>query len=145
VLPAIRRPGNAAAALVGLGLVAAIAAVVLAFVPLSASHAIGFTELWLRPEATPTGARIGVGVGNEEKQATGYILTTRFAGRPAAVVNRVRLDPGEKTVVYVPAPRPPLGGRPIRVAVDLARAEDPHEVYRHVYGWVPVTGASNRE
>lgn len=139
-LPALPRPTPGAAALAGVGLVAVIVAVVLAFVPLGASHAIGFSELWLRPELTPAGKTVAIGVGSEEKQTTGYILTTRFGAAAAPIVQRLILEPGEKRAVSVPAPATATGGlRPVPVSVDLALADKPHRVYRHVYGWIPQT------
>jgi hypothetical protein len=140
-LPTLSRPSPLAAAAAGLGALAAAAAVVLAFVPLSATHAIGYTELWLLPDraaATPT-ARIGV--GNEEKEATSYLLTARFGGGRPAVERAVSLDPGETEVLELPAPPGPAGG-PVFVRVDLARAEAPDRVYRQVYGWLPAAGES---
>jgi len=138
--PAPWRPGVLAATLATLGLLAAAGGVVLAFIPLSATHAVGFTELWLRPAPNAAAPTARIGVGNEEKEATSYVLTAHFGGGRPAVQREVSLEPGETTVLDLPAPPGPEG-KPVFVLVDLARAEAPDRTYRQVYGWLPAGGS----
>ena len=122
----------------GLGaLVAVVAALVLAFVPLSNNDAVGFTELSIHPVAAPGGAAVRVGVGSEEQKATVYRLQVRFGGGGAPVVRRIQLAPGESSVLQVLASPQPRAGRPTRVAAALYRAGEPKRPYRLVYGWIP--------
>jgi hypothetical protein len=145
-LPAPRRSGEPFrlpgvgplnAGLAGAGLLATVAAVVLAFTPLSASHAEGFTALWLRPFDSNAGAGVRVGVGSEEKQAISYRLEVHFAGSGAPIEREVELEPGQTSVLRVLAAPQPTAGSPRFVSATLFLADQPEQVYRHVYGWVP--------
>jgi hypothetical protein len=126
----------ASAALAGAALLAVGAALVLAFVPLAATHAVGFTELWLRPYDSGAGAGVRVGVGNEEKQETAYLLRAHFGAR-ASVETELSVDPGDTAILPLRATPPPRRGEPVFVSVALYLAEDPNHVYRRVYGWIP--------
>ncbi|HEY2716693.1 MAG TPA: hypothetical protein VGI73_10795 [Solirubrobacterales bacterium] len=127
-------PLNAALALAGL--LATVAAVILAFTPLSASHAEGFTALWLRPFESNAGAGVRIGVGSEEKGQTSYRLVVHFAGSGAPIEREVELEPGQTSVVRVLAAPQPTAAAPRFVSATLYLADQPDQVYRHVYGWV---------
>jgi uncharacterized membrane protein len=132
-----RPRASASAGLLGLGgLLAAVAALVLAFVPLSATHAEGFTELWLRPVQTAGGAAVRVGVGSEEKQATDYLLRVQFRGGGEPIVRPLTLEPGETTVLPVFASPQPVPARPGFVTATLFRRDQPARAYRRVYAWI---------
>lgn len=134
--PTLPRVTPASAALAGAALLAVAAALVLAFVPLSSTHAVGFTELWLRPYDAAAGAGVRVGVGSEEKQATEYLLRAEFGGDREPIETELRVEPGTTTVVPL-LTRPPRRGEPVLVSVELFRADEPDRVYRRVYGWIP--------
>ncbi|HEY1854922.1 MAG TPA: DUF1616 domain-containing protein [Solirubrobacterales bacterium] len=126
---------NAAVALAGV--LAAAAAIVLAFTPLSASHAEGFTALWIRPFDGPAGAGVRVGVGSEEKQPTSYRLEVHFAGSGAPIERRLELEPGQTSVLRALAAPQPTPGTPRFVSATLYLAGQPSRAYRNVYAWVP--------
>jgi Protein of unknown function (DUF1616) len=128
--------GPLSAALALGGLLATVAAVVLAFTPLSASHAEGFTALWIRPFDSNAGVGVRVGVGSEEKEETSYRLEVHFAGSGAPIERGVELEPGETSVVRVLAAPQPTAGQPRFVSATLFLAGQPDRAYRHVYGWV---------
>lgn len=119
------------------GLLAACAGVAVAFHPVSADKAEGFTELWLRTSAAP--GAVAVGVGNQEHQTTKYGLIARFAGARPAVLH-VELRPGERDLLTMPVRGRTRSG-PIEVAVTLYREGFPNQPYRRVSGWVPRKGA----
>lgn len=139
-LPRMAPIGAPSAALGIAGLLAAVAAIVLAFTPLSASHAVGFTALWMRPGNGAAGGGVRVGVGSEEKQRTSYRLQVRFAGQPTPTAQRIVLDPGETKVLRLSAEPQPAAGRPLFVESSLYLSGEPDHPYRRVYGWVPAGG-----
>jgi hypothetical protein len=129
-----RRPrlSPAQAVIAGAGLLAAGAAVGLAFVVLPAQNAIGHTELWIDPS---TSQSVDVGVKSQEQHSTSYFLKVRTgAGKP--VVRLFDLLPGEETTVRVPSP---AVGAP--AVAELFRQSDPEGVYRRVYVRPPKAGA----
>jgi uncharacterized membrane protein len=131
----VLRP-RAAAVVLGLGALVLVAgALVLAYVPLSNSKAVGFSELWLRPVDSAAGSAVRIGVGSEEQAATAYRLQVRFGGS-APVVRSLRLKPGETTVVQLDAEPQPRVGRPILVSAGLFRRGERERPYRHVYTWL---------
>ncbi|MGE5407804.1 MAG: hypothetical protein ACM3NV_04260 [Syntrophothermus sp.] len=135
--PSLPRPAALQIGLGAVGVAAVVAAVVLAFVPLPATHAVGFTELWLRPDAANAGERWAeVGVRSQEKRATSYRLVVRVgeSGRPRP--RSLRLEPGEAVAVPIPVPPGLARDRAVPVSATLFLAADPARPYRHVYGWV---------
>jgi len=127
----LRRPAPAALAMVLAGLILAGGAIALAYVPPSASHAIGYTELWMQPG----GSAVRVGVGNQQHTNTGYELQVRFGAGSAPISRSLQLAPGEQAVLRLPAP----GGAPaapLRVVATLFREDDPGVAYRRVNGWI---------
>ncbi|HEV2728227.1 MAG TPA: DUF1616 domain-containing protein, partial [Solirubrobacterales bacterium] len=96
---AFRRPRLSFAkpdgALVALGLLAGIAAVVLIFIPFSAKDAIGYSELWIQPRdsAEPT---VLVGVASREQEGERFTLEMRTgASEKPFEVDSFELGPGE--------------------------------------------------
>jgi hypothetical protein len=140
---AISRPSLGAAALLAAALLLIVAAVVIAFVPLTAKHAIGYSELWLRPYSGPGVAGVRIGVGNQEKDSTEYVVRTRFGARPQLSRTRIVLAPGERTTIRVPA-LPPPRLRPTLAVVQLFLAGEPDRPYRQVYDWVSAPGETDR-
>jgi uncharacterized membrane protein len=132
--PTWPRASRAQAAVLAGGAVAAILAVVLAFTPLPATHAIGYTELWMQPFSATGREGVRVGIGNAEQKRVGYGLEVRFA-RGGTAVRRFALDPGEHRVIRFLARHG--HGRPQRVVAVLYRFRNPERPYRRVSGWTP--------
>ncbi len=137
--PPRRRPSLGAIGFVLGGLAATAAALVLAFTPVAAKHAVGYSELWLRPfdHGGTTGVRVGV--GNEEHDLVGYGVIAKFGNGRRLVTRRFALEPGQRHVVVVPSDRQ-NASKPERVAVTLYREGEPNVPYRRVSGWVPAGG-----
>ncbi len=127
------RSGVASIVLVALGLLAAGAGVAVAFHPVAASRAKGFTELWLDPGTSEEFFRVGV--GSEEHHATSYLLVAHIGGAKT-VERRLKLKPGERRVLTLPV-RERFAAGSISVEVTLYRAAAPNKAYREVNGWVP--------
>jgi len=123
-----------------IGLLAAAAAIVLAFTPLSASNAVGFTALWMRPVDGAAGTGVRVGVGSEEKYTTSYRLQVHLAGESKPTGRRIVLEPGETKVLRLIVSPPPSAARPAFVTADLYLTGEPDRPYRRVYGWIPAGG-----
>jgi uncharacterized membrane protein len=121
-----------------LGLLAAGAGLALAFHPVSADKAVGFSELWLGTGAAADS--FGVGVGNQEHRTVDYGVIARVVGAET-VVRHLELKPGERKVLTLPVKGRRKAG-PIRVAVTLYREGFPDQPYRRVSGWVPSQSAS---
>jgi hypothetical protein len=139
------RVNRAQAALVGLGAVAMVAAIVLAFTPLGAKQAVGYTELWIQPrtvEGNP-GARIGIGSG--ERGDSSYRLEVDFGGNPAPP-RQIELAPGEETTVdlFFDSPTPPTATAPALVTATLFSEDgpDPERPFRQVKAWIPAAEES---
>ena len=97
------------------------AALVLAYVPLSNSEAVGFTELWMRPVADARrrrGADRGRqrGAEGDRLPAPGPLRRRRRPGRPQDPAR-----PGESSVLQLLASPQPTAGRPTLVAAALYR------------------------
>ncbi len=122
------------AALYAVGGLAAVAALVLAQIPVTASNADGFTALWLLPAKDHGSARVGV--SSNEQEPTSYRLFVRTE-RDSGVTRRFRLEPGEERQFTVELD-PNLAGR--RVTASLYRDQKPQRVYRRVTNWLPDEG-----
>jgi uncharacterized membrane protein len=135
------RSGVVSTVLVALGLLAAGAGVALAFHPVDAPRAKGFSELWLD---TGTSANlIRVGVGNQEHRALRYGIIARFEGAKTAI-RHVELKPGERKVETLPVRgRTATGSIPVEVT--LYREGIPNQPYREVNGFVPRRAADTGE
>ena len=117
------------------GLACTAAALAITFTVHSAKHADGYTALWLLPptprDAAQGGARVGV--DSEEQGPRAYRLQIRVGGRPAEIVRRFSLEPGETRVLKL---RPPSRSRAAPVRAKLFLQNEPGEVYRRVSGWL---------
>ena len=131
--PAMRLPSIAVIALMVPGLVAAVAAISLAFIPLHAKNVRGYTELWWQPAQIQDQSGIRVGVRSNEQKRTSYRLTVQIGRRRSN--GTFALAPGESQLVYVPVPRRQVA---IRLVVKIWLGKAPHStgVYRYVYGWI---------
>jgi len=136
----LRRPAAATLAMGLAGLVLAGGAVALAYTPLSAGHAIGYTELWMQPAGD---AAVRVGVGNQQHTSTGYELQVQFGRGTAPVSRSLRLDPGEQAVIELPAPAG-APSQPLPVIATLFREDTPGLAYRRVNGWLLPPGEPSR-
>lgn len=128
-----RPQGVAPLLAVALGVLAAGASLALAFHPVSATKAVGFSELWIDTGASPD--RFKVGIGNQEHTALGYGVIAHIVGAEA-VTRHVELKPGERRVLTIPVKGRRKPG-PLRVGVTLYREGFPDQPYRRVSGWVP--------
>jgi uncharacterized membrane protein len=121
------------AALIAVGVLAAVIAMFVAFHPVSAGRAVGYTELWIEPleQATPA-ARVGV--ASREQETARFTIEMRMGGSERPFEARsFRLAPGDERELLV---RPPgSGGRPLKVSATLFR-EGFVEPYRRVAAWV---------
>jgi uncharacterized membrane protein len=132
-----RRPGRRLspapldAVLFAVGGLAAVGAIVLAQIPVTASNADGFTALWMLP--SQDGGRARVGISSNEQAPTSYRLYVRTE-RDSGITKRFTLDPGEERRFSVEL-TPDLAGR--RVTASLYRDQKPQRVYRRVTSWLP--------
>lgn len=136
---AFRRPrlklARQDAGLLALGLVAAVAAVVLIFIPFSAKDAIGYSEMWIEPrlEAAAPSAIVGVASREQESDRFRVEMRTNLSETPFEVTS-FELSPGEREELVV---RPPVKGeRPVKVSATLFR-EGFSQPYRRVAAWIP--------
>lgn len=136
----LRRPAAATLAMALIGLALAGAAIALAYVPLSASHAVGYTELWIQPAGS---GAVRVGVGNQQHTRTGYQLQVKFGAGAEPISRSIELDPGEQAVVRLSAPEgsPPA---PLQVVATLFRDDTPGVAYRRVNTWLLRPGERSR-
>jgi hypothetical protein len=128
--PRPRLRGFEAAMLAGAGL-AAIAALALGFSTVPAEDAVGYTQLWVLPEAGSRGSEAQVGVRSQEQNSVAYDLRVRV-GAQGLVKRSFRLAPGETRLVKLRAPPGSEGSTPI--VATLLRHNQPFSVYRRVKG-----------
>jgi hypothetical protein len=130
------------------GLATAVAALILASATVPAKEALGYTQLWILPEAGTQGSEAQVGVRSQEQDPADFDLRIRVgrlgpgarseASAPPAreVVKRsFRLDPGEARVIRVDAP-PGSSAAKVPVVATLLLHNRPFTVYRRVKGWL---------
>jgi uncharacterized membrane protein len=135
---AFRRPrlklAGRDAGLAALGLVAAVVAVALIFIPFSAKDAIGYSELWIEPkEGAVPSAVVGVASREQESDRFTVELRTNLSDIPFEVTS-IELSPGEEEELLV---RPPVEGeRPVKISATLFR-EGISQPYRRVAAWIP--------
>lgn len=136
-------PSRAEAGLLAAGALAAIAAIVLPFVTVPSTHAVGYTEMWIQPVAGASTAAVRIGVGNREQEGAAYELRVRFGGEDGEIVRRrLDLEAGEAIALRVPASDPPPAERALPVSAALFRVDTPDRPYRRVSAWVPAAGGS---
>lgn len=115
-----------------LGAVAAAAvALVLASHTVPADDALGYTQLWILPQAGSGGSEAQVGVRSQQQAPVDYDLRVRI-GDQRLVKRSFRLAPGEARVVKLRAPPATVGTVP--VIATLLRHNRPTKVYRRVKG-----------
>jgi uncharacterized membrane protein len=129
-----------AALLLG-ALLAAGAALVLAWTPLPAKNAVGYTELWMLPNDAAKPAGVRVGVVSQSQHRTAYRLQLRIEGQGRPISSQLVLDPGQKRVLDVPVSGQGSTGF-VRVSALLYRRDRPDSIYRRVSGWVPEAEAA---
>jgi uncharacterized membrane protein len=123
------------ATLLGVGVAAALAAMVLAQIPLSADKAEGFTSLWMLPARGGEDA-MRVGVASNQQDDEEYRLVVRVAGKDAGGPRKLTVAPGEEKVLRVPIDLP-AGTKPVRVGASLYRTEAPKTLFRRVSYFIP--------
>jgi hypothetical protein len=140
---ALPRPNGAQAALLAGGGLAIVAAIALAFTPLSATDATGFTEAWIQPLDKGNGVRIGV--GSAERHDSSYHLVVRF-GKGRAVTRQFGLQPGQKEVLIVgdnrAAASPTGAAIPVTAILYKEDSLEPDHPFRRVSTWLaPARGS----
>lgn len=129
-------PKRGEAALLGAGMVAGIAAIVLAFQPMSAKDAVGYSEMWIQPFDGNRSSGVQIGVGNRMQQRGFYLLRVRFGGEDGKMaVRSFTLEPGEDEVLRLPAAARP-SGKPLPVVATLFRPSRSDRPYRRVSDWI---------
>jgi hypothetical protein len=135
------RPNGAQATLLAGGGLALLAAVVLAFTPLAATNATGFTEMWIQPLAADNGVRIGI--GSAERDDSSYRLVVNFGGT-REVTRRLTLEPGGREVLALGESRATSSPVAIPVTATLYKEDspEPDQPFRRVSTWLgPAEGA----
>lgn len=131
LIPGLRIGRRDGGLLLGGGALAA-AAVALTLIPLPAKNAIGYTQLWMLPEAG-SGDGVTIGVASQEKNRVKYRLKVKLDDGRSPVTSSLVLEPGERRVLEVP-----IGdlkpGTAVPVTARLFRPEQP-TAYRRVTGW----------
>jgi uncharacterized membrane protein len=130
------RLNPAQAGLFTLGALAVVAAIVLAFIPVGAKNALGYTQMWIQPLA---GAKTGVeiGVGSAEQKEASYRLWVKFGGGEAPQGRYFKLAPGETQIVKLLTEKQPVANEQIRAA--LFKRNGPDHAYRRVSTWITPT------
>ena len=113
------------------GVVAAVVAIVLSSSTVPVEDAIGYTQLWVLPQAGSEGREVQVGVRSQQQTSTDFDLRVRI-GRDALARRSFRLAPGETRLVKLRAPPGSEGTLP--VVATLLRHNRPFSVYRRVKG-----------
>jgi uncharacterized membrane protein len=121
------------------GLVAAIAALVLASTTLPVPDAAGHTQLWILPEPGLESTSVEVGVGNQEQTSVPYDLAVRVGDRPL-VRRAFTLHPGETRVVRL-TDLPGAVSRPVPVVATLLRQHHTERIEHRVKSWLPTREA----
>jgi hypothetical protein len=144
---AIRRPSRRAApspswkpqlnpaktGLSALGALAVVAAIVLAFIPVGAKDALGYTQMWIKPlEGAKTGVEIGVGSGEQRKAS--YRLWVKFGKGEAPQGRYFTLAPGETRLVRLLTEKQPAATEQVSAA--LFKQGGPGRAYRRVSTWI---------
>ena len=113
----------------------AIVAMALAFVPLSAKHAVGYTEIWVQPlsGAATTGVRIGV--GSAEQHSASYRLLVKLGAGDPPIVRRFALEPGQHKVLQLRTPAQ-AGTTIVRATGTLYLGQRSTAPYRRGSTWI---------
>jgi hypothetical protein len=119
--------------------VAVVAALILAFTPLPAGRAAGYTALWMLPGSGGQQGPLRVGVESAEHGSLAYLLVVD-SGKARPQDFRFSLDPGGERTFTLPL-RVPVGAK-VRVEASLYLAGRPDRPYRRVVLWLPKQGTS---
>jgi hypothetical protein len=134
---ALPHPNRTQAALLAAGGLAIVAAVILAFTPLSATNATGFTELWIQPLAAGNGVRIGV--GSSERDDSSYRLLVKF-GDAKTATRQLQLAPGQREVLALggESVAAAAGAEALPVTATLYKEDspEPDHPFRQVSTWL---------
>jgi uncharacterized membrane protein len=123
---------------IGAGTAAAVvAALILAYTPLPAGNAAGYTALWMLSGHGRQSGQIQVGVDSSEHRLREYRLEVAAGGGGSRIFT-FALDPGEETAYNLPLRLP--SGKPERVEASLFRLSRPNHLYRRVVLWLPEPG-----
>lgn len=125
-----RLGGLEAAMLIG-AVAAATVALVLASTTVPADDALGYTQLWILPQAGSAGSKARVGVRSQQQTSVDYDLRVRIGGDDL-LRRSFRLAPGETRLVKLRAAPGTRGTVP--VIATLLRHNRPTKVYRRVKG-----------
>jgi uncharacterized membrane protein len=128
------RPSLAQSGMLAGGALAILAAIVLAYVPLGAANAVGYTEMWIRPlHGAKSGVEVGVGSGEQEDVP--YRLFVKFGDGEPPQGRRFTLAPGETRKVRLLTEGAPQAAKKIDAA--LFREDQPGSgAYRRVSTWI---------
>jgi hypothetical protein len=138
----------AQAALVAAGALAAVAAIVLAFVPLSATNASGYTEVSIQPLAASSGPGVGIEVGSGERDDSSYRLVVEFGSGEGEATRTFTLAPGQKQALELQPPgdltAATAAGTQVPVTATLFKLDspEPDQPFRRVSTWIAPAGAS---
>jgi len=118
------------------GALAIVVAIVLAFIPVGAKDALGYTQMWIKPlEGERTGVEIGVGSGEQEEAS--YRLWVKFGDGEPPQGRYFKLSPGETHIVRLLTEKQPAAAEQIRAA--LFKQSQPDHAYRRVSTWITPT------
>jgi hypothetical protein len=121
---------------------AVLAAVILAFVPLSATNAIGYTEMWIQPLEASQGPGVRIGVGSGERDDSRYRLVVEFGKGEGEASESLGLNPGEKVVLELQPPDdspvtvPGSPAIPVTATLFKEDSPDPDLPFRRVSTWI---------
>lgn len=129
------RPRPLAVVLGGAGLLAAVAALVLAATTFTVESAIGHTQLWVLPQPDSASNEFEVGVGNQEQTAVPFDLLIKIGDDPL-IRRAFILDPGESEILRLDAGPTPAGTQ-VPVIATLLRQNETQKIDLRVQNWVP--------
>jgi uncharacterized membrane protein len=130
------------------GALLAVAAVVLAFVPLSATNAIGYTEIWIQPLEASEGPGVRIGVGSGERDDSTYRLVVEFGEGEGEATRGLALAPGQKLVLELqppdtsPAATPGAVPTPVTATLYKEDSPEPDQPFRQVSTFISTAGGS---
>lgn len=135
------RVNGAQAGLLATGALVIVAAVVLAFTPLAATEAVGYTEISIRPLAGDAAPGVRVAVGSGERGESSYRLRVEFGDGEGEATRRFELVPGAERVLELQPPddlAAAATATEIPVAATLYKEDegDPDRPFRRVSTWI---------
>jgi hypothetical protein len=143
---ALPRANRAQAGLLAGGALLIVAAAILAFVPLSATNAIGYTEIWIQPLEASEGPGVRVGVGSGERDDSSYRLVVEFGDGEGEATQQLTLGPGQKQVLELQppdnSPAAIAGAASIPVTATLFKEDspEPEQAFRQVSTYISPAG-----